>query len=137
MAWQRVWTNLHTTGHSDSINSTWYAAIHDILPANERLATIHLTTTKSCARCRATDTLLHTLIACEEGQVIWNWTKTRLAAILCVHPKHIPGEWTLRPNFHHWPSQKHAAIRWIVAHLVAYRLQTHRRLFLSPTTWTS
>ena len=35
-----------------------------------------------------------------------------------------PGEWTLRPTFHHWSPQKQAAIIWIVAHLVAYRLQT-------------
>ena len=51
IAWQRVWTNLHTTGLSDSIKSTWYAAIHDIIPTNDRLAAIHLTNTTSCARC--------------------------------------------------------------------------------------
>jgi len=36
---------------------------------------IHLTTTTSCVRCGATDTLPHRLIACEEGPVIWTWTK--------------------------------------------------------------
>ena len=40
-------------------------------------------------------------------------------------------EWTLRPTFHHRPLQKQAAIIWIVAHLVAYRLQTQRRLSLT------
>jgi hypothetical protein len=49
------------------------------------------------------NTLLHRLIDCEEGPVIWNWIKTRIAAILRIHPKHIPGEWTIRPNFHYWP----------------------------------
>ena len=131
IAWQRVWTNLHTTGLSDPIKSSWYAAIHEIIPTNERLAAIHLTAITSCVRCGATDTLLHRLIDCEEGPVILNWTKTRIAAIRRIHPKHIPGEWTLRPTFHHWPSQKQAAIIWIVAHLVAYRLQTQRRLSLA------
>ena len=142
IAWQRVWTNVHTTGLSDTIKSTWYAAIHEIIPTNERLAAIRLTTTTSCVRCGATDTLLHRLIACEEGPVIWTWTKTRLAAMLRVHPKHIPGEWTLRPTFHHWPLQKQAAIIWILAHLVAYRLQTQQRLsfkdymdFLQRARW--
>jgi len=105
IAWQRVWKNVHTTGISDPIKSTWYAAIHEIIPNNERLAAIHLTTTTSCMRCGATDTLLHRLIACEEGPVIWTWTKTRIGAILRIHPTHIPGEWTLRPTFHHWPPQ--------------------------------
>jgi len=103
IAWQRVWKNVHTTGLSEPIKSKWYAAIHEIIPINERLAAIHLTTTTSCVRCGATDTLLHRIIACEEGPVIWTCTKTRIAAILSIHPIHIPGEWTLRPTFHHWP----------------------------------
>jgi len=131
IAWQRVWTNVHTTGFSDHIKSAWYTAVHEIIPTNERLAAIHLTTTTSCVRCGATDTLLHRLISCEEGSVIWTWTKTRMAAILRIVPTHIPEEWTLRPNFHHWPLQKQAAIIWIVAHLVAYRLQTQQRLSLT------
>ena len=81
--------------------------------------------------CGATDTLLHRIISCDEGSVIWTWTKTRMAAILRIVPTHIPEEWTLRPNFHHWPLQKQAAIIWIVAHPVAYRLQTQRRLSLT------
>jgi len=104
IAWQRVWKNVHTTGLSDRIKSTWYATIHEIIPTNERLAAIHLTTTTSCVRCGSTDTLLHRLIACEERPVIWTWTKTRIAAILRIHPTHIPGEWNLRPTFHHCPS---------------------------------
>jgi hypothetical protein len=42
LSWQRVWSNLHTAGLSDAIKSTLYAAIHDILPTKERLATINL-----------------------------------------------------------------------------------------------
>ena len=106
IAWQRVWKNVHTTGLSDLIKATWYAAIHEIIHTNESLAAIHLTTTTSCVRCGATDTLLHRLIACEEGPVIWTWTKTRTAAILRIHPTHIPEERILRPTFHHWPPPK-------------------------------
>ena len=142
IALQRVWKNVNTTVLSDHIKSAWYTAVHEIIPTNERLTAIHLTTTTSCVRCGATDTLLHRLISCEEGSVIWTWTKTRIAAILRINPTHIPGEWTLRPTFHHRPPEKHAAIIWIVAHLVAYRLQTQRRLsltdymdFLQRTRW--
>ena len=103
IAW-RVWTSVHTTGLSDPIKSTWNAAIHEIIPTNVLLAAIHLTTITSCVRCGAIDTLLHRLIACEERPVIWTWTKTRIAAILRIHPTHIPGEWNLRPTFHHCPS---------------------------------
>jgi len=48
-----------------------------------------------------------------------------------VFPKHISKEWTLRPIFHYWTPQKQAAIVWIVAHLVAYRLQAQRSLSLT------
>jgi len=70
IARQRVWKNVHTTGHSDPIKSKWYAAIHEIIPTNEILPAIHLTPTTSCVRCGATDTLLHRLIAGEEGSLI-------------------------------------------------------------------
>jgi len=130
IAWQRVWTNVHTTGLSDPIKSTWYAAIHEIIPTNERLAAIHLTTTTSCVRCGAAYTTASTNclrgrtsdMDLDENQDSGNTTHT---------PKHIPEEWTLRPTFHHWPPQKQAAMIWIVAHLVAYRLQTQRRLSLA------
>ena len=63
IAWQRVWTNLHTTELPDPIKSTWHAAVHEIIPTNERLVAIRVTTTTSCMRCGATDTLLHRLTA--------------------------------------------------------------------------
>jgi hypothetical protein len=63
----------------------------------------------------------------EEGPVIWNWTRARMAAILRTHPSTTPEEWTVIPTYHLWPSQKQTAITWIIAHFVYYRLQTHRR----------
>ena len=77
IALQRVWKNVNTTVLSDHIKSAWYTAVHEIIPTNERLTAIHLTTTTSCVRCGATDTLLHRLISCEEGSVIWTWTKSQ------------------------------------------------------------
>jgi hypothetical protein len=34
---------------------------------------------------------MHRLISCEEGPVIWTWTKTRIAAILRIHPNTYQG----------------------------------------------
>jgi hypothetical protein len=130
LSWQRVWANLLTAGLSDTIKSTWYAAIHDILPTNERLTAINLATMTTCWRCGTTDTLQHRITECEEGAVIWNWTRARIAAILRVDKKYVSEEWALRPIFQFWPPQRHAAIVWIIARLVVYRLQNQRRLSL-------
>jgi hypothetical protein len=43
--WERVWKNLHAAEAPDSVMSTWYQAIHDILPTNERLTAISLADT--------------------------------------------------------------------------------------------
>jgi hypothetical protein len=131
ISWRRTWKNLHMVGLPDPVTSKWYTAIHDIVHTNERLATIHLTPTTDCQLWGTTDTLLHKITACEEGPVIWNWTRPRTAAIPRVHPRHISAERTVRPAFHFWPPQRHAAILWILAHLVVYRIQTHRRLTLA------
>jgi hypothetical protein len=89
--------------------------------------------------CGEKDTLQHRITSCEEGSVIWNWARVRIAAILQVHPTHIPEEWNVRPTYKFWPTQKQAAITWIIAHLVKYRLQTQRRLslqdFLRRARW--
>jgi hypothetical protein len=126
--WQRVWKTLHTAGLSDKTKSTWYAAIYDIIPAHERLAAINLVPTMTCSRCGETDTLQHRITRCEEGPVIWSWTRARLAAILRMHPKHIHEELTLRPAYEFRPAQKQAAITWIIVHLVEYRPQAQRCL---------
>ena len=128
--WERVWKNLHTVEASDTVISTWYLAIHDILPTNERLATIRLTDTVACVKCGNSDTLQHRIVTCGEGPVIWHWTRTRIAAILKMDPRSVPVEWTLRPDIQIRPPQKHKAVTWILAHLVAYRLQSQRRLSL-------
>ena len=39
--WKRIWRNLHTSGLSSIIKSTWDAYINDILPTHDRLAEIH------------------------------------------------------------------------------------------------
>ena len=124
-------TVLQTERSRVRIKSTWYAAIHDIIPTNERLAAVHLPSTMSCARCGATDTLLHRITKCEEGPVIWTCTRARTAALLPIHPKYISEEWTIRPMSRYWPPQKQAAIVWIMAHLVTYGLQTQRRFSLA------
>ena len=124
-------TVLQTERTRVRIKSTWYAAIHYIIPTNERLDAIQLTNTTSYMDCGATDTLQHRNAKYEEGPVIWKWTTARIATLLRIHPKYISEEWTIRLIFRYWPPQKQAAIVWVLAHLVTYRLQTQRRLSLA------
>jgi hypothetical protein len=49
--------NLHASTVPDTVISAWFAAIHDILPINERLAAIHLTESSSCSRCGEPDSI--------------------------------------------------------------------------------
>jgi hypothetical protein len=93
-----IWKTLHTAGLSDTIKSTWYAAIH-IIPTHEPLAAINLLPTMTCTSCGEPDTLQHGVTNCKEGPVMWNWTGARLAAIRLVYPKQINEDWTLRPTY--------------------------------------
>jgi hypothetical protein len=86
--------------------------------------------TNACSACGHTDSVLHRITECGEGSVIWNWTRHKIGLILRTDQKHIPHAWTIRPDFHHWPKQKHTAILWLIATLVQYCLQKHRRLSL-------
>jgi hypothetical protein len=53
--WGRIWKNLHASTVPDTVKSAWFAAIHDIVPTNYRLAAIHLT--DSCSRCGEPDSI--------------------------------------------------------------------------------
>jgi hypothetical protein len=57
--WDQVWKNLHACPVTDEIKSTWYKAMHDLLPTNDRLAAIHLTDTTLCSSCGHPDSLQH------------------------------------------------------------------------------
>ena len=107
--WERVWKNLQASGVPDVTKSIWFAAIHDIIPTNYRLAAIRLTDTSACPKCGHPDSLQHRITECGEGPVIWNWTRYKLGIILRVY-KFIRQEWTLRPAFLHWPPKRQAAI---------------------------
>ena len=109
-AWGKVWENLHAKALPNNIISTWYAAIHDIVSTNVRLAAIHLTPTNTCPNCGIEDTIQHRITDCGEGPVKWNWIRTRLGTILRMNPTYIPKEWTIRPDFTIWPPQRNAAV---------------------------
>ena len=126
--WPQIWCNLHDARIPDMVHSVWHAAIHDIMPTKERLHGITLTDTNRCTTCGQIDTLLHRMTDCGVGKPIWNWTQTLLARTLNTRPQRIPGDWTIRPQFHTRSMQRHAAILWILAHLVYYRTQYQNRL---------
>jgi len=128
--WRRIWTNLHVSLVPDMVNSAWFSAIHDIVPTNDRLAPIHLTKISSCARCGEPDSIQHTITESMEGRLIWTWTRAKLGMILRMDPRHILPDWPIRPAFQYWSPQRHAALLWIIVHLVYYRLQSNRRLSL-------
>ena len=101
--WSRVWRNLHTAWITEQMKSTWFIVIHNIIPANERLAAIRLTDTNRCRQCGRTDTHQHLITECNEGANIWKWTRARLAILLRMDPRHVPAEWTIRPHFFFCP----------------------------------
>jgi len=90
--WRRIWTNLHSPVVPEMVKSAWFVAIHDIVPTNDRLASIHLANTSSCARCGKVDSIQHKITECMEGQLIWNWTRSILRIILRMDTRHIPPE---------------------------------------------
>jgi hypothetical protein len=136
--WLRVWTNLHHPVVPEMVKYAWFVSIHDIVPTRDRLASIHLANIPSCARCGEADSIQHTITECTEGRLIWNWTRLKLGIILRMDARHITPDWPIRPAFHFWPPLRQTALIWIMAHLVYYRLQSHRlipqRIYGLPKT---
>jgi hypothetical protein len=126
--WNLVWANLHETPVPEDVKMEWYRAIHDIIPTHDRLHRIKMAATNQCRHCHAPDTLRHRLTECGEGRLMWDWTRGRLAVILRNVTRSIPEEWLLRPTLSIWPPKRRRAVLWILAPLVAYRLQQRHKL---------
>jgi hypothetical protein len=118
-------------GLADTELSIWYQVIHDIVPSRQRLAAHRIVAAVQCVLCEGVDTLLHRLVQCVTGAVLWTWTRGRIARFLRVDHTVILDEWFLRPAYHFWPPTKTAAVTWILAQFVCYRLHTQRRQSLS------
>jgi hypothetical protein len=95
--WEKVWTYIHHPALSDSIKSIWYAVVHEIVPTNVRLAAKCITDTDRCPRCAMLDSLPHRIVACQEEDGIWEWTRGKIAQILRIDPRQAPVEWAYRP----------------------------------------
>jgi hypothetical protein len=48
--WKRVWLNLHACAATDPIKSTWYTAIHCLVPTNDQLVSIKQNATAAFRR---------------------------------------------------------------------------------------
>jgi hypothetical protein len=104
--------------------------IHDILPTNERLHRLKISPTDKCNACGVEDTILHRLIECGQGQLMWQWTQKVIARMLRTIPERIPKEWLLLLHLNLWPSQRHGAILWVLARYVNFRITKQRDLSL-------
>jgi hypothetical protein len=140
--WSKVWTNVHTAPVDVELKDTWYRAINDILPTNNRLADAQIVNSDTCIACAQRDTVCHRINSCGACPVLWNRTRTMMGYMMRTDPRHIPQRWILHPDFLLWPAQKHSAVLWLMAHLVHYCLQGGRRLsltdymdFLRRTRW--
>jgi hypothetical protein len=128
--WENVWKNLCMAPVSEKARVHWYKVIHELEPTNERLQKIGIAQTDECKKCHRRDTLMHRLIDCGEGKVIWGYARNKKAQILRTEPGKIPEEWLLHPQVVIWPPKRNRAILWILAQVIHFRTQTQGKLTL-------
>jgi len=101
--------------------------IHGLIPTNDMISqetTNHHEQLPTLRSSRHSDSQAE----CSEGVDIWRWTRSRIASILHMDPKYVLREWTVRPSFHFWSTQRHRAILWILAHMVYHRTEHWHRV---------
>lgn len=121
--WATVWKNVQATPVPETTKVIWYRVLHDILPTNERLYNIRLAPNDRCLHCDRKDTILHRLTNCGDGEIVWDWTRQKIAAMLQTDQRRIPPECLLGPKFRLWPPHRHRAVLSVLAQLVLYRAQ--------------
>jgi hypothetical protein len=128
--WRQIWRNLTVAPTSEDDKAVWYRTIRDIHPTNERLHRIKISPTDKCNACGVEDTVLHRLVECGHGPLMWEWVQKVIARMLRTIPERIPKEWLLRPQLNPWPSQRNAATLWVLARYITFRITKQRDLTL-------
>jgi hypothetical protein len=118
--WPTMWTSLAETPVPGETKTAWYKIINGILPTIERLQRIRIAPTDNCRHCDKRDTIQHRLIECGEGELIWTWTRQRIARVLRTIPGRIPSEWLISPHFTIWSQTRRRAVQWILANVVLF-----------------
>jgi len=72
--WHVMLVNLSLAVASDALRSMWYVVVHDLVPTNVKMHSIHFITTDSCLTFGATYTLIHSLTEYGATVDIWIWT---------------------------------------------------------------
>jgi hypothetical protein len=112
---------LHDTPIHSCQTAIWYKTMHGILRTNVRLHKINMSSTDKCRYCDTQDTILHRLIKCRAGQLMWTWTANKMATVLRTAARYIPPSWTIRPNCTIWPPTRRRAVLWFLAQLASFR----------------
>ena len=131
--------NISSRTIADSIRSTWYMAVHDIVATGERLFKIRRSNSEQCISCQQPDTILHRLTCSDQKREIVE------SAIGYIHRLGIAtctAEQFLRPDYQITPKTRLNTVNWIIGHTVYYILQsdgpcdkTMYHDFLQRTRW--
>jgi hypothetical protein len=121
-AWMLIWNNLHEAPVTDDVKTTWYRAIHNIIPTHVWLQHINMIASPLCRECNKDDDIQHRILDCGEGHQMWGWTKDRLAEIIQTTPSKILDDWATRLDFFIWTPKRRWAVLWILANFVDWRL---------------
>jgi hypothetical protein len=100
--WSRIWHNLHDAPVKGDTTTTWYRAIHDIIPTHVRVHSINMITSPQCRECNTDDDIKHRIMDCGDVRQMWDWTKDKLAKVLATTRNQILYEWVTRPDFANW-----------------------------------
>jgi hypothetical protein len=71
-------------------------------------------------QCNNIYTLLHTLTTCIATSALWQWTRHRIAAVICTDPRYVPPQWLVLPDITFWPKKKRQAKMWLIGHYIHY-----------------
>ena len=88
----RLWENIASTPLSDETRSKWHRVIHDFIPTYAGTTTWHQHTehnTRACIQCNDIDRILYRLTTCTATSELWQWTRHRIAAVLCADPRYV------------------------------------------------
>jgi hypothetical protein len=121
--WDLAWSRVSAKVLPQDVRASWFTAVHDVLPTNERLHSIAWAQIDSplCRRCGQLDSLLHRLTECGPSRrTIWRWTARKVADLSAADITAITPEMLIAPDLHVEDEGREAAIAWVLGTMVHF-----------------
>lgn len=123
--WQCIFNNLQFVSKITDAFDIWYRLIHNIIPLNQRLYELGISSSAECSSCHQIDDLRHRITTCNSNHLLWTKYLYMVSILLHTSPRNLSFDDLIRfPAYRYFPPRKKKFLLWLTANTLDIALHS-------------